>query len=808
MNQAAVRQYGYSENEFLSLRIDDIRPEEDIARLLENVSQHRTGLQQPSQWRHRRIDGTIIDVEIVAHEVVYQGSDGELVAAYDITDRLRSQQLLRDSEAKYRVLFEDSSEAYWLLSDDGYVDSNAAALEMFGFSQKAEFTHPADCSPPCQPDGMASRLAADARISSALLTGSETFEWIHQRKNGELFPAEVRLSALQLSGRQLLLATVRDVTERRRGERALALQTAILKAQSETTLDGILAVDENDHVIFANPQFAAHFGIPPEIVESRDDMSVRNFVAQSLEEPQTFLRTIEALYSQPERRSTDEIHLANGKTFERYSAPLNESGGCHRGRIWYFHEITDRRAMETALREAEERYRTIFENAGIGIFRATPDGCPVTVNRAIAQIHGFDSAEELLDSISNVSTQLFVNPGDMQALVAAAAEREIVEGAEVEVFSKTQTRKWIRVNCHAIRNTHGKLEYVDGTVEDITERKLAESRVETLAYYDALTGLANRSLLHDRIAHALAAARRARRKIAVLFIDLDRFKFINDSLGHTVGDLLLKEVASRLTRLIRAEDTVARIGGDEFVIVMGNIDSPRDAEVVATRILEQISSTALIDGHSLHVSCSIGICLYPENGPDRETLIRYADQAMYAAKESGRDAYRFFSADLNDQIQIEASIEQDLRKALRDGEFSLNYQPQMAIRTGRLAGMEALLRWQHSSKGLIPPNVFIEIAENTGLILPIGNWALRNACEQAKKWHTLGILNVPVAVNISAVQFRQKGFCDLIATTLQETRLPPQLLELELTESLLLLNRDSILSILATTTGNGCWVGY
>src|SRR3569833_307850 len=275
VNKAAVRQYGYSESEFLDLRIDEIRPEEDVSRLLDDLNQHYTGLQQPSQWRHRKKDGTIIDVEIVAHEVAYHGSDGELVAAYDITERLRSQQLLRDSEAKYRVLFEDSSEAHWLVNHDGFLDSNAAALRMFGFSRKDEFTHPADCSPLYQPDGTPSRLAADARLRSALMGSSATFEWIHQRKNGELFPAEVRLSALRLSGRRLLLATVRDVTERRRNERAMALQAAILKAQSETTLDGVLAVDENTRVIFANSQFAAHFGIPPVIIDSRAGVSIR-----------------------------------------------------------------------------------------------------------------------------------------------------------------------------------------------------------------------------------------------------------------------------------------------------------------------------------------------------------------------------------------------------------------------------------------------------------------------------------------------------------------------------------------------------
>lgn len=799
VNDAAVRQYGYTESEMLAMTIKDIRPPEDIQNLLEDLKGRRSGLQEPRHWKHRRKDGTIIDAEIVAHDIVYQGYDAELVAAHDETDRRRAQLLLQDSEAKYRVLFEDSSDAYWLLSSEGYVDCNVAALKLFGFHKKEEFSHPADVSPPNQADGTPSRRAADAKIAEALSKGSASFEWLHQRSNGEVFPAEVRLSALRLGGRHLLMATVRDITERRRFEDALNFKSALLQAESEATLDGILAVDENDKIILANRQLCRHFDIPQELVETKDDLAIRQFVTQQFGKPGSFLERIDDLYRHrsSEERSTDEIRLKNGKTFERYAAPLEDADGRYRGRIWYFHDITERLAMEATVRDAEENYRTIFENAIIGIFRASPDGHPITVNRALAQIHGYDSPEELFAAASNAGTELFVNPNDMVKLVTGAAAGRTVQGAEVEVYTKTRARRWIKVNCQAVYDSDGRLKYVDGTTEDITDRKLAERRVKTLAYYDSLTGLPNRSLVHNRLRQALARAQRTKKKVAVLFIDLDRFKFINDSLGHTIGDLLLKEIAGRLTQCVRKKDTVARIGGDDFVIVMGDLSAVRDVEVVAARILKELSSTVVINEHSLHASCSIGISLCPENGCDRETLIRYADQAMYAAKENGRSAYRFFSADLNDKIQKRTSVETDLRRALERNELFLTYQPQMVIETGELAGFEALLRWQHSVKGLVPPDQFIEIAENTGLILPIGGWVLRTACNQAKRWLDMGLLRVPVAVNISAVQFRQDNFCDLIARVLKDTGLPPELLELELTESLLLSNRDSMLSVLS-----------
>lgn len=796
VNDAAVRQYGYSETELLAMTIKDIRPPEEIPNLLEDLKLLQTGFQKPGFWKHRRNDGTIIDVEIVAHDVNYMGHDGELVAAHDITDRLRTQVLLQDSEAKYRVLFEDSSDAYWLLSSDGYVDCNAAALRMFGFRDKSQFTHPADVSPPYQPDGTCSREAAETRIANALSKGIENFEWLHRRDDGEVFPAEVRLAALQLGGRHLLMATVRDITERKRSEDALSFKSALLQAESDTTIDGILAVDESDRIILANRQFRAYFDIPQEMLDAKDDRALLRFVISNIEDPDAFLQKVEYLYSHPEQRSTDEIRLKSGRTFERYSAPLEDADGRHRGRIWYFHDITERRAMEIKVSEAEENYRTIFENSVIGIFRATPEGRPLIVNRALAQIHGYDTAEELFTDVSNAGTQLFVHPDDMVSLVVGAAAGRITQGAEVEVYTKSRARRWIKVNCQVVYDSGGKLKYVDGTTEDITDRKLAEKRVETLAYYDSLTGLPNRSLLYDRVTQALAQARRTKKKVAVLFLDLDRFKFINDSLGHSVGDLLLKEVAGRLTDCVRSKDTVARNGGDEFVVLIEDLSEPQEVEDVADRILEELSSTFLIAGHSLQVSCSIGISLSPENGSDRETLIRYADQAMYAAKENGRNTYRFFNADLNADIERRTSTENDLRSALKRGEFFLTYQPQMVIETGELAGFEVLLRWQHPDKGLVPPDLFIGIAESTGLILPIGEWVLRTACAQAKRWLDMRLLRTPIAVNISAVQFRQNNFCDLIVRILKETGLPPELLELELTESLLLSNKDSMLSVL------------
>jgi diguanylate cyclase (GGDEF)-like protein len=330
----------------------------------------------------------------------------------------------------------------------------------------------------------------------------------------------------------------------------------------------------------------------------------------------------------------------------------------------------------------------------------------------------------------------------------------------------------------------------EGTNVDITDRKVAEERVQYLAYYDALTGLPNRTLLQDRLTKALASARRQKGKVALLFLDLDRFKTINDSLGHSFGDLFLQAVAERLKRFTREQDTVARLGGDEFVIVLTAVKDVADAAVAAERLMDAMTAEFVVQGHSVSISCSVGISIFPEHGTDGETLTKNADAAMYSAKDNGPNNFRFFTGEMHAQAVERLALENSLQQAVGREELFLVYQPQMDIATGKIIGLEGLLRWQHPELGLVPPDKFIRIAENSGLIMPIGEWVLRTACSQARKWQDEGLPAVPVAVNVSAVQFRQEGFCELIQRVLHETGLVPQYLELELTESLLLSNAD------------------
>lgn len=332
--------------------------------------------------------------------------------------------------------------------------------------------------------------------------------------------------------------------------------------------------------------------------------------------------------------------------------------------------------------------------------------------------------------------------------------------------------------------------------QDISERKLAQQRVNYLAYYDALTGLPNRMLLREHLNTAVAAARRRGRGVALLFLDLDRFKIINDSLGHSFGDLLLRQVASRLKNEIRQEDTVARVGGDEFLILLNNVENFAEVEVIATRIVKSVMGEFVIQGRTVSVTCSLGISVFPEHGEDAEALIKNADMAMYSAKEQGSNTFCFFTDEMNMVLMERLNLENGLRSAIDKGELFLVYQPQINIANGSVIGMEALIRWQSQEWGLVMPDRFIRVAENSGLIVPIGEWVLRTACRQMKQWQDNGLLLAPIAVNVSAVQFRQEGFRELIKQVLDETGLDPQYLELELTESLLLSNEDVMFEVL------------
>ena len=359
---------------------------------------------------------------------------------------------------------------------------------------------------------------------------------------------------------------------------------------------------------------------------------------------------------------------------------------------------------------------------------------------------------------------------------------------------------------HSVAPIHGRQGQATGAVivfRDVSAARAMALEIVHSAQHDFLTGLPNRLLLNDRLGQAIAFAQRHTKKVAVLFLDLNGFKRINDSLGHPTGDKLLQSISERLVDCVRDTDTVSRQGGDEFVVLLSDVEQPEDAAITAGRMLRAVAETHFIDQHDLHVTTSIGVSVYPDDGQDAETLIKNADTAMYQAKENGRQGYQFFKPAMNVRAVERQSLEESLRRALERGEFALNYQPKINLRTGVITGAEALIRWTHPIRGPVPPRQFIPIAEECGLILPIGNWVLREACKQAQAWTDAGLPLGTMGVNISAMEFRDEHFVEGVFAILKDTGLDPGSLELELTESVLMKGAASTESILKALRARG-----
>jgi diguanylate cyclase (GGDEF)-like protein len=382
---------------------------------------------------------------------------------------------------------------------------------------------------------------------------------------------------------------------------------------------------------------------------------------------------------------------------------------------------------------------------------------------------------------------------DGKPMVAASANLTSADGRDVQV-EYTVSRVLDRGGA-AIGYVY--------VFRDMSETRALAAKLAHLAEHDALTGLPNRMLLADRIKSAIAIAPRHEGKPGVLFLDLDGFKHVNDSLGHAVGDKLLQSVAGRLANCVRASDTVSRLGGDEFVVLLTEIAHPEDAAIAASRMLEAVSAPHRIDAHELHISTSIGVSLFPLDGADAETLIKNADTAMYQAKANGRKSYRFFEPEMNLRAVERRSIEEGLRRALERQEFVLHYQPQLDIATGKIHGAEALIRWVHPVHGSMPPNAFISVAEDSGLIVPLGRWVLQEACRQVKAWADAGAPRLRIAVNVSAMEFQNKQFMQGVFETLEDTGLAPDTLELELTESVLMRRTSNASDVLKAFRAKG-----
>ncbi len=746
-----------------------------------------------------RVNGRVVGaLNVYAAEPNMFGPDKVMLLEKLATDlgmamgRRASLAALRESEERFRLLLDASPEAIFGVDTHGICTFvNPACLAMLGYTQAEllgqsmhhliHHTHPDGRPYPKE----------HCHIRCSTLDGKPTHvdNEVHWRKNGSSFPVEYWSHPMYRNG-ELVGAVVNfiDISERKRTEQALSdseeryrlvssVATDLLYSCVQTK-DGFLTFD------WATVMTDKVFGYSLDEILERGCW--RCFVHPD-DQPEFDHKVMRLM---PGQRSECELRIIakdGSIRFIRSSCIAVEAVDEHHQHRLYgsCQDITERKRTEEALRDSEARFRTLAEHSADWIW-----SMDVLGHHTYSSQRGADIIGHTLEAINEMDAASLLHPDDLalyqQTFSHAVSTRQGWQNIELRWRHPDGSYRTLESNASALFDEAGTLIGFQGVDRDITERRRAEARIEFLAHHDVLTGLPNRVLLRDRFEHALALAERTRSRVAMLFIDLDNFKVVNDTLGHAAGDELLKTVVRRLSNCTRDSDTISRQGGDEFILLLDKIPDQETVERIANEILVQLAEPVKINGHDLNATCSIGIAVFPMDGRDFDSLLKKADAAMYNAKGAGRNTYRFFDEQMNFQAHEHLLLQNRLSQALFRAEFYLHYQPQIETGSDRVIGVEALLRWCNPDLGEVGPDRFIPVAEGCGLIVPIGAWVLEEACRQAQALRLAGHPDLIMSVNLSAMQFRRSGLVETVSGALERSGLPPHLLELELTESILL----------------------
>ena len=823
----------------------------------------------------------------------------------------------KDSEERFRALFDLSPDPVWIIDNHRFVECNQAAVDILGYPDKSslENTHPSALSPEFQPDGERSFSKAERMMDIAQKNGLNRFEWVHLRADGSPFAAEVTLSPLRLDDRDLIYCVWRDITERKWQEDRIRELLAEQRLIFENAQVGILLLQKR-RILKCNQHLADMFGYPDSAALEGKATELFYFSRDAFESigKSGYQQLAERGYADFET----ELRCRDGSSIWviQTGRPTNPQDVLNSPSIWVYTDITARKSAELALRQSRRMLTVAFDSSPIAAsIASTADGrfievnanyerdlgwkredligrtsievglWPTLVARAewidamkhsprlvnyetvwlhkngaprnislsseITEIDGVSCILAYVTDITDRKRQeadlriaatafesqegMVVTDSDSVILRVNRAFTESTGFTQEELVGKTPRLfksghhddkfysdmwesivhnggwqgeiwdrrkngevypKWLTIS--AVKNEQGKVTHYIGTHYDITERKRTEERIKNLAFFDQLTELPNRTLLMDRLKQILAGSSRSEQFAALLFIDLDNFKTLNDTLGHDCGDMLLRQVARRLTEAVREGDTVARLGGDEFVLILPLLgtdaeESASRVETIAEKILDLLNQPYPLGDVVHRTSASIGATLFRDEHVTIDDLMKQADLAMYKAKEAGRNRVRFFDPALETAVKDRATWEEDLRHALEQKQFALHFQPQFAGRN-QMTGVEVLVRWHHPERGMVSPANFIPIAEETGLILPLGQWVLETACRQLACWASQPTMaHLTIAVNVSARQLRQEDFVQQVLATLKVTDANPSQLKLELTESMLIDNVQDII---------------
>ncbi len=581
----------------------------------------------------------------------------------------------------------------------------------------------------------------------------------------------------------------RDITEQRLAEKENEHSIARLNATLDSTTDGILVMNSDGEYTGFNRQFIDLWEVPKALLaHEKSDRAIR-YCLKKLQESEAFMGTLGNLAEHPNQESFDILYFKNGRIFECASKPqvLNKVGV---GRVWSFRDVTAKRKADEKLLLASRVYESAIE----GIMITDADGTIKSVNRAFTTITGYTEQEAV------GKNPRMLRSNRHKPAFYKKMWREILSTGrwQGEIWNRRKNRETYpeHLTISSVKNDEGNAIRYVGVFYDITDIKAHEEEIRHLAYHDPLTKLPNRLLFQDRLTQAIARADRKGAKLAVIFLDVDHFKDLNDRLGHYMGDLFLQEVSTQFKNCLRTGDTVSRFGGDEFTILMEEISGVEDASTIAQKTLNLFNKTFRLEGNDVYLSVSIGIAIYPDDGRSPEVLKKNADTAMYHAKAEGRNNYQFFKPEMAVRVKERVTLETDLREALIKDEFRVRYQPITDLNTQSTTELEALVRWKKSGGQVITPGYFIPIAEESGLIVPIGTWVLHQACRQTAAWIEQGMRTLRISVNLSARQFREKHLLDTIERTLEETGLSPESLNLEITESVMMEDMDASIQTL------------
>jgi diguanylate cyclase (GGDEF)-like protein/PAS domain S-box-containing protein len=580
-------------------------------------------------------------------------------------------------------------------------------------------------------------------------------------------------------------------TELQRSKQSLERTNHLLQTALQNMAHGLCMFDEDLRIVICNDRYAKMYGLQPE--QTKPGTALRSILEARVRAGSISANPEQYISSRLAKAGSGESHYSENELSEGRIYAVNHRLMPSGGWVAIHTDITEQRRAELELDETKQFLDSIIENIPVAI--VVKDAATrkyILVNRAFEAMLGIPRSEVLgrtVFDIHKAKEAQLIDDADMESL----REPERVNYKEIEVDAPMRGPHMQATHRIVIRKSQGDAKCIIAVIEDVTERKKAEQRIAFLAHHDALTGLANRAALAQKIDEAAARQRRRDEPFTVLLLDLDWFKQVNDTLGHPAGDALLTEVATRLKSLLRETDVLARLGGDEFAIIQAGETNQREAaQTLAERVIEMIGKPFNIDGGDVRIGASIGIALAPEQGTDSDELLKMADLALYRAKSLGRNGYCFFDPQMSEVASARREIENDLRRAILQNELVLHYQPIVDARTRKITSVEALVRWQHPTKGLVFPDRFIPLAEETGLITQIGEWVLRAACAEAANWPA----EVKVAVNLSLVQFRKTNLADSVMHAVQDTGLPPDRLELEITETALIESAAECLPIL------------